>query len=161
MKIKRGIILDDNTGTRYELKTPSNCIMATLGGISYVALSDLEQIFHAECALEEHVETETTGYGLSYSKSDYTIEFRFDADFVPDVKEVAIDDFETEPIDLSAVQCEEISYQDVSLSINGEQIGMPSCYGGTTFQRTMVVLDGKVYVPAYVAAKLMHCAFAM
>lgn len=161
MKLNRGIILEDNMGSRYELTTPSNCIMATLGGISYVALSDLEQIFHAECALEERIETEMMGYEFSYSKSYYTIHFRFDTNFVPDVREVAIYDYENEPIDLSAVQCQEISYQDVSLSINGERIGMPACYGGKIFQDTMVVIDGKLYVPTYVAAKLMHYAFAM
>lgn len=50
---------------------------------------------------------------------------------------------------------------NISLVINGEDIGIPASYAGKFFQSGLVIKDGKIYVPTQVAAKMLNVYLAM
>lgn len=152
-EVKRGVITDYNEGTRYELSIPSNSIMVTQEGISYIFLSDIQQIFNAECMLIEKSET----IGVGDAKNSYIIEISYDTSVKPDMKEFTNYDLESSIPELSKSKCEEIMYDDVSVCLNGENIGIPANYAGKTFQSSIIVVDGKIYVPTHVIAKILNC----
>ena len=152
-EVKRGAIIDYNEGTRYELATASDSIMVTKGGISYILLSDIKQVFNAEFILKENTETS----GLEYEKNNYIIEFNYDTNVKPNMKAIINYDFESSIPELSESKCEEIMYDDVNIYINGENIGIPACYAGKTFQSSIIVVNGRIYVPTHVIAKLLNC----
>lgn len=149
---KRSVTIDYNTGTMYELMTPSNSIMENRSGVSYIALSDLVQVFNANCLLREHVQN-ANGNERSY----HQIDFNFDTTIKPELKEKTTYDFERTQMNLSASKYEEIGYDDIPIYINGKYIGVPAMYGGNTFQSNVIVIDGKIYVPTQIISHLLDC----
>lgn len=158
-EVKRGVIIDNNQGIRYELSTPSNSIFITEQGLSYVALSDLQEVFGANCELKETIEMVDGVF--QYPEAKYTIEVSYSPDSKPMMKED--DNRETESILLehSGNQYESILYGNISLVMNGEDIGIPASYAGKFFQTSLIVKDGKLYVPTQVVAKMLNAYVAM
>lgn len=161
LEVKRGVTIDYNEGTRYELATPSDSIMVTQSGMSYISLSDIMQIFNAECTLKENTETIVNGNDFEYTKNYYGIEITYDSNIKPGMTEVINYDAESIIPDLSNKKCEKITYDNVSIYINGENIGIPASYAGKVFQSSIFVIEGKIYVPTHIITKLLHCYSAM
>lgn len=159
MEVKRGVIVDDNLGVRYELATPSNSIFLTQDGLSYVALSDLQEVFGANCELKETVEMVDGVF--PYPEAKYTIEVSYSTDSKPMMTEDDNRESESKLLDNSACKYEVILYGNISLVMNGEDIGIPASYAGKFFQTSLVVKDGKIYVPTQVVAKMLNSYLAM
>lgn len=160
---RRGTIVEYADGTYAELIVPSNRVWGTGDGLSFIALSDLQNLFQAQCSLTERTQMQRTewvnGITYEYESCLYTINFQFDQEIFPEAKATAENfDYEFEYLDPSNTKAERIDY--VSLNINGEVQEITATYGRRSFPSAIYVLDGKIYLPAYVLTYLLDCNWA-
>ncbi len=160
----RGIYLtkvtEDGENQEFELKTKSNeVIIEGVGGTTYVRLSDLCEILGAECTMSEYDYSGHTDLvnGISYDTPfhGYKMELNYDASIQPEVTPVS----EIKSTYDFIWENQTVGKFSPSLYVNGEESAFYTYWyahnGETEHEADLYVINGEVYAPAYMAAKLL------
>ncbi|SHH62531.1 hypothetical protein SAMN02745823_00531 [Sporobacter termitidis DSM 10068] len=153
----RGILLTNSNGAQSELTAPSGYVLADGYGVSYVRLSDLCAVLKAECTLRQTTldASGTWPNGMSYHELYYTysVDFTYDKNVAVALKPAPSGAAPETPAWRPDGKCYKIN--DVGLSVNGETGQFLLLMGGREYADGILVVDGNVYLPAYMAAKLL------
>ena len=156
-KHSRGILLSDKDLTKHELAIPSNSVLVDSYGVSYVRLSDLCSVLKATCTLQQSTATEEAP-GLKripYQETYYTYSLAFDYD-----KNTALTlkpgqpDY---PSDTSQYPTGGAYYKisTIPMSINGASGPIVLRMGGQEYPDGITVINEALYIPTFMAAKLL------
>lgn len=152
---KRGLLLTAAGGAVSELPLQSGSVFQTASGVSYVRLSDLAAALKADWALECSTQVGTTdwGNGQRYEEQYYQYTIALSYSKAAKVATTTVSKVDAPPSITSFDKSYKIS--DIALRINGEDETLQLQMGGKTYTDGLLVLEGKAYIPAYTAAKLL------
>ena len=145
--------------SEYIIDTPSNKVYVSPGGVTYIKLSDFEYIFNGKCVMNEKKETVINDFGNGikdeYDCFRYSIDFSYDTNYSPKLKECDIGSFEDTRDDVSGEELFEIDFGSVSFTVNGEPFPVKALYGGKEFDSGLIAVGNEIYIPAHSAAKVL------
>lgn len=165
MAYDRGLRLYDTENNAFELPLPSGRVLADVYGVSYIRLSDLCAVTGAECTMTHEWKHSNTdwGNGISYTEEYYEHGFAltYDGGASPAVSPAVTPAVTPAGGDVPPVKfeipadakCYKIS--DFKNTVNGAENGFTLLMGGREYPADIYIIDGVVYVPAYMAAKLL------